>query len=141
MLSFSIKPESRGDHLTIHILGAPEIAGAAHEDWINVDVEIKAGGFDARYTSQFLVNEILLLQEELERLYNNLLGSLKFQTFEGQLEFEIIGNGRGQFKTQGEAWDKSGGESRLYFSFEAFDQTFIPQMLRELAEIKGQLMG
>ncbi|RYX81674.1 hypothetical protein EON83_23040 [bacterium] len=140
MLSFNIKTGSKGDYLTIHVLDTPKSAGARYDDWVDVGVEIKAGGFIARYKAQFFVNEILILQADLERLYNNLSGSLKFQTLEGQLEFEITGNGRGNFETQGEAWDKSGGQSRLCFSFETFDQTYIPQMLKELAEIKSQLI-
>ncbi|MBW3636480.1 MAG: hypothetical protein KY445_08460 [Armatimonadetes bacterium] len=91
--------------------------------------------------NHYLADEILRLRAELERLYNNLSGSLKFQTLEGQMEFEITGNGRGNFEIQGEAVDRLGGGSRLCFSFEAFDQTFIPQMLRELAEIEAQLTG
>jgi hypothetical protein len=141
MSSFTIKAAGRGDYLTIHVLGIPKITDSPYEDWEDVSVEIKAGGFVGRYGAQFLADEILRLQAELEGLYSKLSGSLKFQPLEGQLEFEITGDGRGHFGIQGEAVDRSGSESRLSFSFEPFDQSFIPQMLEELAEIEGQLTG
>lgn len=141
MSSFSIKAGNTSDCLKIHILSTPQVTGNPYEDWMDVEVEIKAGGFSGRYKAQFLAQDIPQLQAELERLYSNLSGSLKFQTLEGQLEFEISGDGRGHFQTKCIAIDSLGSENRLYFSLAEFDQTFIPQMIRELSEINGQTIA
>ncbi len=134
MSSFSIKAASAGDHLTIHVLSPPQRTGNLYEDWVQVIVAIKAGGFNGHYDASFLTQDFPQLHSALERLYNDLTGSVTFQAMEGQLEFEIKGDGQGHFQIEGAAVDQLGSDNRLHFSFE-FDQTFIPQMLRELSDI------
>lgn len=136
MSSFTIGQRS-SDHLTIHVLSALNDTGNPYENWVDVEVEIKAGGFSARYGADFLTHDILLLHSELKALYNNLAGTLKFQTLEGQLEFEMVGDGKGHFAVRGVAQDELGGERRLHFSLQ-LDQTFFPAMLSELEQILQQ---
>lgn len=141
MSSFSIKADGTSDRLTTHVMSAQQVTGNPYEDWVDVEVVIKAGGFSGKYKAQFLAQDIPQLHAGLEGLYNNLSGSLKFQTLEGQLEFEILGDGRGHFQTKCVAIDELGSENRLYFSLSEFDQTFIPQMLQELTEIINQVFN
>lgn len=140
MPSFSIRSSEGGDHLSLHISDAPVIGGSRYEDWAQVEVEVKAGGFRAKFGAEFLLYDIKRLHDELVALQENLAGTLKFQTLEGQLEFVIIGDGKGHFQVNGTAIDSLGSANKLYFEIPQFDQTFIPQMLQELSIMNQQLL-
>ena len=107
------------------------------DDWIlDVTIEIIAGGFSGKYNAHIFEQELTHLRDELNRIYKNLRGTTKFETLEfivseKPLEFEILGNGLGQFAVAGVARHEN---NRLVFNLE-FDQTYIPAMVRELDEI------
>ena len=105
---------------------------------LDVTIEIVAGGFAGKYNAYIFERELIDLRNELKRIYKNLRGRTKFETSEyivpeKPLEFEIIGNGRGQFDVAGVARHEN---NRLVFDLE-FDQSYIPAMMRELDEIIG----
>lgn len=89
-----------------------------------------------KYNAYIFDQELIHLRDELNRIYKNLAGSLKFETLgwmftEKKLEFEVNGNSRGQFDAVGVARHEN---NRLVFNFE-FDQSYIPAMIRELDEL------
>lgn len=112
-------------------------APARVDDWIlDVTIEIIAGGFTGKYNAYIFERDITGLRDELRRIYKNLRGRANFETLEyilqeKALEFEIIGNGRGQFAVAGVARHEN---NRLVFDLE-FDQSYIPAMVRELDEL------
>ena len=126
MPDFSIKSDNSSDHLSISWK-------PSRYEWVNVEIEIKTGGFNGRYGAEFLSDDMISLHSELQKLYNNLSGNLTFHTLEGQLEFKITGDGRGHFEAECEAQESWNG-SRLIFTLK-FDQTHIPRMIRELEEM------
>ena len=107
------------------------------DDWIfDVTVEITAGSFSGKYNAFIFEQELTRLRDELNRIYKSLSASLKFETLgfahsQTPLEFEVTGNGRGQFDVVGVARHQN---NRLVFNTE-FDQSYIPAMMRELDEI------
>ena len=123
---------SGGDHLKVHA-HCP-----ANDEWVNVEVGVGAGGFVGGFGANFLVRDFVHLRSELQRLYDDLSGSMKFETLERQLEFEIIGNGRGHFDIYCLIEDRSSGvPCRMEFGFD-FDQSYIPAILRDLDNIISQ---
>lgn len=89
-----------------------------------------------KYNAYIFERDLVHLRDELKRIYQNLGGRTKFETSEclvpeKALEFEIVGNGRGQFDVAGVARHQN---NRLVFDLE-FDQSYIPTMMRELDEI------
>lgn len=96
---------------------------------LDVTIEIVAGGFTGKYNAYIFERELVHLRDKLNRIYKNLAGSMKFETLgwlfaERKLEFEITGNGRGQFAVAGVARHEN---NRLVFDLE-FDQSYIPAM-------------
>ncbi len=120
------------DNLTMSVTSPSRV-----DDWVlNVRVKIISSGFAGKYNAYIFEQELTHLRDELSRIYRNLAGSLRFETLgfvlsEKPLEFEIRGNGRGQFDVLGVARHES---NRLVFHVE-FDQSYIPSMVRELEEI------
>lgn len=131
MADFAIKADSSSDHLTIRLPETRTIYGSCN-GYVEVEVEIKVGAFGGKYRTEFTNGDLPALRSELQELYGNLSGNLKFYTLEGQLEFTIKGDGRGHFEAECEANESSGGnESRLIFTLK-FDQTQLPRMIGEL---------
>lgn len=135
MSSFSIRTRREDNRLTIHVVSGGRVTGSPIKDRVDAIINLRAGGFDGRYQAQFLTQDISQLYGDLKTLYNNLSGSLNFQTLESQLEIEIIGDGFGHFQTRCTILDEFSRKNSLYFPLAEFDQTYIPQMLRELSEI------
>ncbi len=131
MTSFTLG-EHGTDCFTIHI----KESNQRTEYW-PVTVEIKSGGFSGQFKAEFLLQDLTRLYADLQRLHHDLLGSLTFHTLEAQLEFEMVGDGRGHFEVTGIARDKQGSQNELFFCF-AFDQTFVPTTLGELDDIISQ---
>ena len=131
MRGFTIT-QSDGDHLTIDIYSNPKPLKCF--DWIDVKITVKAGGFSGKFDASLLFQDFIDIHSELNRLYNNLAGSMKFEALEEQLYIEIFGDGKGHFEAVCKVRDKAGIGNNLEFILN-FDQTFIPAILRDLEQI------
>lgn len=122
-----------GNHVKVHA-HCP-----TNDDWVGVEIGVRAGDFVGSFGADFLIQDFVHLRTELERLHNDLSGETKFQTMEGQLEFEITGNGRGHFDIYCFVEDRTSGvPCKMEFGFD-FDQSYIPAILRDLDDIVSQI--
>jgi hypothetical protein len=125
---------ANGEHLTVEVQNWARPVHR-HHDWVVAEVAIQAGGFVGRFGAEFLVRDFTHLHRDLSRLYHDLSGDMKFETLEGQLAFEMSGDGRGSFEANCIARDKAGNHLQFCLNL---DQTFIPLMLQELQAITAQ---
>jgi len=136
MVSLSI---AASDHqsVTIEVQSYERgITGDYHDDnWLNVIVNIKSGGFSGGFSASFLTEDFSSFHEEVSALYETLNGSAIFSTMEEQLSLSLVGNGRGGVELTGIAFDETGVGNQLKFSF-SIDQTHLRSLLQGLNEIK-----
>ena len=113
------------------------VTGDYHDDnWLNVEVELKIGGFKGAFSASFLTEDFVNFYHEVQHLYEVLHGTAKFHTLEGQLSFALKGNGLGGIEVKGVAQDQIGVGNELVFGF-LLDQTHLVALLKELIEINA----
>lgn len=124
------------EHLTIHALrrSYPECDDYWDGNWIVCAVDVRVGGFRGHVDASIRAEELAALRDGLRRLHEHLTGEAKFETMEQWLSICVVGDGRGHFEARCELRDDPGVGNRLMFTL-AFDQTFLPAMLRELDAI------
>ena len=109
--------------------------GEYHDDnWVNGHVSIRVGAFYGEFDAAFTTGDFVRFRTELEPLFETLSGQAQFSTLEGQLEFTLVGNGRGKIQVKGSGSDHPSLENELRFEF-CLDQTFLPSTFRGLNEI------
>lgn len=104
------------------------------DNWVNSAVSISAGGFTGQFAATFTTQDFVQFRAQLQPLFDTLIGQAQFNTLENQLEFTLVGNGRGGIDVTGCAIDHLGGENELRFGF-SIDQTHLPQVLRGLNDL------
>lgn len=77
------------------------------------------------------ISDLERLRQQLEYLYRNLKGRAEFQTLEGDITIGFTGDGLGHFTTECRVVDFLGSASVLNTEI-IFDQTFIPDLIRQL---------
>jgi hypothetical protein len=101
--------------------------------WVASRVEISVGGFTADYKASFLARDFIDFNSQLQPLFETLNGEAIFETLEHQLQFRLLGNGRGGIEVKGKACDLH-RENEFSFIFQ-IDQTHLPYTLKELKEL------
>ena len=126
------------EHLRLTILkrSIPEATDYWDGNWVDVRIEVSVGGFSADYPAQIRNVELFAFEEELARLYETLDGEAEFLTMEYWLEIRVQGDGMGHLKAHCIARDDPGFPNELRFTI-SFDQTFLPQVLRDLRQIRA----
>ncbi len=125
-----------GEHLRIDVLGyerAP-VGEYFDDNWLSVQVTIKAGGFSGSFSASFLTGELETLRQGSLSLYESLTGHAKFETIEGQLSLDLVGDGHGHIRLTGSAEDRAGLGNTLAFAF-TFDQTQLQSTVQGLARV------
>ncbi|MFA9441774.1 hypothetical protein ACDA63_19260 [Uliginosibacterium sp. sgz301328] len=113
------------------------VTGDYYDDnWLNVIVSIKAGGFSGHFPTSFLTEDFFSFHEEVSALYETLKGSATFSTMEEQLSLSLVGNGRGGIKLTAVAVDEVGIGNQLKFAF-PIDQTHLRSLLHDLKEVQA----
>jgi len=131
MTDFRIGKED-SEHLIVKITGRSHAAQDFWDgNWVNADIQINAGNFHGHYTAYLRTEELKAFRDAVSRLYSFDSKEAKFKTMEEQLSINISGDGLGHFTAKCEALDQAGIGNRLIFSL-FFDQTEIPQILKEL---------
>ena len=106
--------------------------------WITAEVRIKAGAFSGRYGAQFMNVDFSAFKKELEYLYEHLDSSALFEDLDQYLKIKIKGDGLGHLEVFCKATDNPGYlENRLAF-YITTDQTYIPQLIRQLERINKE---
>jgi len=112
----------------------PESFDLYDGNWLEARVSVAVGAFRGEFSCTLRAQDFAELLPQLRRLHADLLGSARFATMEGQLEFEIIGDGRGHLKVRGRVVDQPGDGTSLEWSL-AIDQTFLPAMIEAVSAI------
>jgi hypothetical protein len=81
-----------------------------------------------------MTTDFELFKRELKATYKNLNGTAKFKTLEGQIEINMRGDRLGHFEIECVAMDEPGTGNQLEIRM-GFDQTYIPDLLRQLDNI------
>ena len=122
------------ERLEIIVFGYERAAsGDYHDDnWLSVEVSVNCGAFRGKFRAAFLTGELESFHAQLTSLYQTLKGNARFETLEGQLELEAIGDGLGHFKISGQARDQAGIGNKLIFEI-GIDQTQLQTSVQSLA--------
>jgi hypothetical protein len=125
-----------GEQLRINVLGyerAP-VGEYFDDNWLSVEVAVKAGGFAGSFSASFLTGELEALHQEAIKLYDLLTGRAQFKTLEEQLTLDLVGDGLGHIRLTGSAQDLAGLGNTLTFAF-TFDQTQLRSTVQNLARV------
>jgi hypothetical protein len=107
------------------------------DNWLTVEISVQAGGFRGKVVAAIITSELQKFLSELRPLYEKLSGSVKFETMEGQLDLQLVGDGKGHIELHGELADQAGIGNRLHFSLQ-FDQSQLGVSIRELEKVTTQ---
>ncbi|MFB9863911.1 WapI family immunity protein [Rufibacter immobilis] len=131
---FEIK--GSGDFIRVELahLSHPNAGHEWDKNWVKSNVTVKAGGFSGKFTCDLMTTDFARFQEQVSRLYNELDGAAVFDTIEEQVNIKIKGDGFGHFEADCVVMDFAGTGNTLEFLIN-FDQTIIPQVVRQLANI------
>jgi hypothetical protein len=121
-----------GSGSTARVVITPLVRGDEH--WVECDVAIQAGAFRGTFRASLRPEEFAAFRGDLERLHRDLRGPGRFDSMERQVAIEIRGDGRGHFKGSCRLRDRAGDGNLLECEVE-FDQTDIPAMLQQLADV------
>ena len=127
-----------GQQLKIDVLGyerAP-VGEYFDDNWLSVEVSIKAGAFAGTFEASFLTGELEAFREQLMALYETLTGQAEFETLEGQLSLELKGDGLGHINLEGRAQDQAGIGNALSFELTC-DQTQLQSSLNDVSRALG----
>ena len=103
-------------------------------NWLASDVTIHAGGFHARLQGDLRAEEFASFQTQLSTLYATLSGTATFDTMENWLSLILTADHQAHITAQCLAKDDPGIGNTLTFSLD-LDQSFLPAILQQLAEI------
>lgn len=101
------------------------------KNWVHSKITIRGGAFSGQFTCDLMTTEFELFKREVKSIYKYLNGTAKFKTLENQIEITIQGDGFGHFKVDCAAMNEPGTGNKLNIEL-AFDQTYIPDLLRQL---------
>jgi len=104
------------------------------QNWLYANVRVQAGAFTGRYEALLRSDEFRDFRDQLAPLYENLIGDAKFESLEEWVRIHVTGDGRGHFLARCTSRDQPGMGNTLTFEIE-FDQTAVPQILRDLDEL------
>ena len=107
------------------------------KNWINVHVIVQAGGFSGKFSAYVMPIDFKSFEAQLRNLYDKLKGFANFETLEDQIAIRIQGNESGNMLAKCEVMDQAGIGNKLIFEIE-FDQSYIPNILRQLENIKSK---
>lgn len=104
-------------------------------NWLRVDVSVSVGSFRGNEHLAILTWDIEKLLPELEKLYQTLNGSAKFETLENQVELEFVGDGIGHIQMAGRL-TSSANPDRNELTFHLyFDQTDLAASIAQLKQV------
>jgi hypothetical protein len=131
--------QSEHERIEVDVHGYERAAAGEYWDdnWLTVGIRVRAGGFRGKAAATIITSELTKFLSELRPLYENLNGSAKFVTMEGQLNLLLNGDGKGHIELKGEVADQAGIGNRLNFTLH-FDQSQLGASIRELEKVTSQ---
>ena len=83
-------------------------------NWLHAGINAQVGGFSAAIPTNLRAEELVSFRSALEQLYADIEGEATFDTMEGSLRLELVGDGLGHLKVIGRLRDY-GGDNELRF--------------------------
>ena len=125
-----------GEHLAVEPMrrNHPDCNDYWDGNWLACAIDVNVGGFRGHVDADLRAEEFASFRDGLQRLYNQLNGEATFETREHWLTIHVVGDGRGHFEATCQLRDEPGIGNCLAFSL-AFDQTYLPAVLRSLEAI------
>lgn len=120
--------------VTVHGYERAPVGDFHDDNWLSVEVAVKAGAFSGRYQAAFLTEELVLFLEQLQTLHSALRGRATFATMEEQLSISLEGDGLGHITLIGAASDQPGIGNELRFQL-SLDQTQLQASLQSLEAV------
>ncbi len=120
-----------GDYVVLTINGRPD----ENDDWLDVTISVSAGAFSGCVSASLLTVDFTNFRRELESLHQTLDGTATFETIEGQLTIECVGNGRGGIGVTGMVEDRARNSNQLKYQIDT-DQTFLPALISQIRVIE-----
>jgi len=109
--------------------------------WFDAKISVKGGSFTGEFNAYMQAGEFVNFRQELQILYDTLIGKASFKSLENQVDIQIIGDGIGHLSATCKVKDSEGEEltisesSFLSFKIE-FDQTHVPKIMNQLKDIE-----
>lgn len=132
-LIFELK--NSGDYLKIITIRLfyPDAEIDWDRNFIQTKFEVKCGAFSGQFYGELFTFDFENFKQELQQLYKDLKSQAKFISREPAIDLKISGDGIGHLKAECILQDVTYMTgNRLYFEMDGFDQTFIPDMIRQL---------
>ncbi len=126
------------EYLALTICGRnrPDAVDFWDGNWLWCTVEVSAGGFRGSADGVLRSEDFVRFLPRLERLYQRLDGVALFDTLDGWLDLQFIGDGRGHIEVRGQLCDRPMDGNTLEFRL-AIDQTFLPPLIRQVRATVG----
>lgn len=102
-------------------------------NWLVVEMHVRVGGFVGQVKANLRAEDFQMFRAELETAYRNFGGVATFETIEHWLTLTITCEKTGRVTVVGEATDLPGMGNRLSFQLPDIDQTFLPDLIDQLA--------
>jgi len=124
----------QGDHVRFELgfREHPEATDADDGNWIASRVTVHAGGFHGTIAASLRSEEFARFNGQVQQLSETLTGQAVFDTMEGQMRLVLKADRLGNLAVEGVAMDRAGTGNRLAFSFDQYDQSYLPLLLSEL---------
>lgn len=128
--------DSESQQLVIRALSRrpPGLFDHSDGNWIESEIHIVAGGFQADFRANLRSDEFQMFFEQLEGVRRTFHGAATFATVEGQLALALSADEEGGLRVGGEASDVGSSGSRLQFSF-AIDRASLPAICQSLESV------
>lgn len=102
------------------------------ENWLDSSVFFRVGEFSGKFKVYLIPLDFSIFRKELESLYNKLNGKATFNSLEGQLKIQLIGDGIGHIEANCILVDTANNKLICKINF---DQTQIPYLINQLDNI------
>lgn len=130
------------ERVTIRVLGRmhPGADDFWDGNWLITPLTARVGAFRAdvegRPAAGLRGDELKSFRQELQTLYERLDGRAELRSLEGWLSLDLVGDGVGHIRVEGEMQDRAGEGNRLSFRLE-LDQTFLPPIIESLRAVEA----
>ncbi len=125
-----------GDHLTLRPTRRLHPGRTDYWDanWVNVEVEVRAGAFQGSFDADFRTDEFADFREQISSVHRSMKGEAVLECMERWIAVRIVPDPSGRLDAACEVRDDPTAGNELRFK-NRFDQTCLPAMLTSLDRI------
>jgi hypothetical protein len=129
--------DAGGERVAIRVLGRMHPGAADSDDgnWLTTLIAVTAGQFDVTVGAALRTEEFRRLKNQLEELYSTLRGEAVFDSMENWLRLRVQAEPSGRLHIDGKLLDRAGDGNELSFTIDRLDQSYLPAIIEDLAEI------